>query len=50
MAKRDWKFRVRCNAAVGETVCVVGNCEELGSWKNRNAVILTKEISSGEDE
>ncbi|XP_046404037.1 glycerophosphocholine phosphodiesterase GPCPD1-like isoform X1 [Ischnura elegans] len=50
MAKRDWKFRVKCNAGVGETVCVVGNCEELGSWKNRNAVILTKEICSGEDD
>ncbi|KAG8232830.1 hypothetical protein J437_LFUL013370, partial [Ladona fulva] len=50
MARRDWKFRVRCNTGPGETVCVVGNCEELGGWKSRNAVMLTKEISSGEDD
>ncbi|XP_049962737.1 glycerophosphocholine phosphodiesterase GPCPD1-like [Schistocerca serialis cubense] len=45
---RQWNFRVKADTLPGESVCVVGNCEQLGNWKSSQAVQLTKVLDSGD--
>jgi hypothetical protein len=41
--KRDWKFCVRADTLLQESVFVVGSCPELGNWSSAGAVELTSE-------
>nr|XP_018898262.1 PREDICTED: glycerophosphocholine phosphodiesterase GPCPD1 [Bemisia tabaci] len=43
---RNWKFRVQADIPPGETMCVIGDCEQLGSWKIDDALVLTQEKSN----
>ncbi|XP_021926115.1 glycerophosphocholine phosphodiesterase GPCPD1-like isoform X2 [Zootermopsis nevadensis] len=43
--KRDWKFCVRVDTHLQESVFVVGSCPDLGNWSNVSAVQLTNEIA-----
>ncbi|XP_071519746.1 glycerophosphocholine phosphodiesterase GPCPD1-like isoform X1 [Panulirus ornatus] len=47
---REWVFRVSCQVAVGEQVCVVGNCESLGMWDSQHMIPLYAETSVVDDE
>lgn len=41
--KRDWKFCVRVDTLLQESVLVVGSCPDLGNWNSAGAVELTSE-------
>ncbi|KAK7872401.1 hypothetical protein R5R35_007014 [Gryllus longicercus] len=41
--RRDQIFRVKAETIPGESVFVVGNCEELGNWMSSSAVRLSKD-------
>jgi len=41
--QRDWKFCVRADTVLQESVFVVGSCPELGNWSSTGAVELTSE-------
>lgn len=41
--KRDWKFCVRVDTLLQESVFVVGSCPDLGNWNSIGAVELTSE-------
>jgi hypothetical protein len=36
----EWEFCVQAETAHGETLAVVGDCQELGQWKLQNALDL----------
>ncbi|XP_069179920.1 glycerophosphocholine phosphodiesterase GPCPD1 isoform X2 [Procambarus clarkii] len=40
---RLWTFRVSCQVAAEEQVCVVGNCESLGTWDSQRVIPLYQE-------
>jgi len=40
--QKSHTFHVRCTTNPGETVCVSGDCEELGSWKHDKPLKLKK--------
>jgi hypothetical protein len=40
---RDWKFCVRVDTLLQESVLVVGSCSDLGNWNSSGAVELTSE-------
>ncbi|KAK4297274.1 hypothetical protein Pmani_030296 [Petrolisthes manimaculis] len=40
---REWVFRVACEVAPEETVCVVGNSDSLGQWNSQRMVPLHPE-------
>lgn len=39
---REIIFRVSCLVTAGETVGVVGDCQELGDWKPEQALLLQR--------
>lgn len=41
--KRDWKFCVRVDTLLQESVFVVGSCPDLGNWNSTGAVELSSE-------
>lgn len=43
-------FSVELNTNDGETVCLVGDCPELGSWQPRNAVRMIKVAENNDGE
>jgi hypothetical protein len=47
--KRDWKFCVRVNTVLQESVFVVGSCPDLGKWISANAVELASEVASNSE-
>ena len=46
-AQFEVTFRVIAETKLGEVVCVVGNCPELGDWKPHNAKQLKMERKTG---
>ncbi|KAG7170910.1 Glycerophosphocholine phosphodiesterase GPCPD1-like 1 [Homarus americanus] len=47
---REWVFRVTCQVAPEEQVCVVGNCDSLGMWDSQRMVPLYPEDSVDSEE
>ena len=47
--ERMWQFRVKVNTVLRESVFVVGNCSELGSWNSAHATELTSEAEPDSD-
>ncbi|KAK8741750.1 hypothetical protein OTU49_002377 [Cherax quadricarinatus] len=43
---RAWEFRVSCQVAPEEQVCVVGNCDSLGMWDSQRVIPLYSENPS----
>lgn len=49
MFGKEWNFRVTLRTTPGETVGVVGNCQELGNWNHENGILLTKSVVNSSD-
>ena len=40
-------FKVKVTTQMGETVCIVGDCKELGNWKPQGVVPLRLDSEQG---